>query len=80
MIVDGIHQEEITRLKNTSHVKYKIVPRSEYYESVFGLGENMYNELFDKQHDARSAGRYTSNIITEEQTEPFIPRPYFKPK
>ena len=80
MIIDGVHQEEIARLKNTPHVKYKIVPRSEYYESVFGLGENMYNELFDKQHDARSAGRYSDNIVTEETTESFIPRPYFTPK
>lgn len=81
MLVDGLYQEEIARLKNTPEIKYKIVPRSQYYESVFGLGENMYDELFDKEHDARSAGRYSSNIMSEESDmERFLPRPYIDPR
>jgi hypothetical protein len=82
MLVDGLYQEEIARLKNSPEIKYKIVPRSQYYESIFGLGENMYDELFDKEHDARSAGRYSSTTLEEDNTEMerFLPRPYIDPR
>tara|TARA_Y100000994_G_C15501923_1_gene363870 strand:+ start:249 stop:473 length:225 start_codon:yes stop_codon:yes gene_type:complete len=59
MVIDGIYREEITRLKNNKQIEYKFIPRNMYEDSIFfSPHKSTYEQLFEKKHDTRSAGRY----------------------
>lgn len=59
MVIDGIYREEIEMLKNKKEIEYKFIPRDMYHDTIyFNPLKSSYEQLFEKQHDTRSAGRY----------------------
>ena len=58
MIVHGIYEEKIEKLKKDVRVKYKFIPRT-YYDEFLMNDKNMSQAskaLFDSVTDSRSAG------------------------
>lgn len=59
MVIDGMYREEIDKLKNTKQIEYKFIPRNMYHDTLyFNPLKSSYEQLFEKDHDTRSAGRY----------------------
>jgi hypothetical protein len=59
MIIDGIYNDEIKRLKKDVKIEYKFIPRSSYEDdNIYNNKNQVYSSMFDANHDTRSAGRY----------------------
>jgi hypothetical protein len=60
MIIDGIYNDEINKLKKEVKIEYKFIPRSAYEDSMIdsNIKQQVYSSIFDAEHDLRSAGRY----------------------
>ena len=59
MVIDGVYREEIETLKNKKHIEYKFIPRNMYHDTLyFNPTKSSYEQLFEKEHDLRGAGRY----------------------
>ena len=60
MIIDGIYNDEINKLKKEVKIEYKFIPRSAYEDSMIDSNrkQQVYSSIFDAEHDLRTAGRY----------------------
>ena len=57
MIVHGIYEEKYEKMRKTTKVKYKFIPRT-YYDDFLMDNEikNTTSVMFDQKPDTRSAG------------------------